>query len=323
MEAQRSMKRRSFLVAALLPAAAAAQQPPPLVGVMRVARRADDQFEPAFRRDMARMGWEDGKNYRLQILFADGDSSRLPAMANELVKAGSKVLVAFGNSGVAATQRATPDIPIVAMANDLVAAGLVSSMARPGGNTTGISILAHELDSKRLEVLHEIVPQARKIGVVTDDNFRIKGELEQLQAAATRIGLALTIMHVQTLPEIAPAMAALGAAKVEAVQFLTSPFLHGARAIFMAELSKMKLPTIYEWPETIEEGGLVSYGPRITLCYRHVAVLVNKVLRGAKPADLPIEQPATFVLAINVGAARTIGLTIPEAMLLRADVVVD
>jgi len=130
-------------------------------------------------------------------------------------------------------------------------------------------------------------------------------------------------MHVQTLPEIVPAMAALGAAKVEAVQFLTSAFLTGARAAFMAEIAKMKVPAMYEWPETVEEGGLASYAPRISLCYRHVAVLVNKVLRGAKPADLPIEQPATFVLAINTGAAHAIGLALPEAMLLRADVVVD
>jgi putative ABC transport system substrate-binding protein len=317
------MKRRSFLAAALLPAAASAQQPPPLIGVLRVGGRADEQFEPVFRRDLARLGWEDGKSYRLQVLFADGDSSRLRAMAAELVKAGSKVLVTFGNRGAAAAQAATKEIPIVAMADDLVAWGLVASMARPGGNTTGVSILAHELDVKRLEVLHELVPQAKKIGVVNDDNFTIPGELEKLQAAAARIGLALTVVHVRTVPEIAPALAALAAAGVEAVQFMASPFLNGARGTFITAMAKMKLPALYEWPETVEEGGLVAYGPRISLCYRHVAVLVNKVLRGAKPADLPIEQPATFVLAINTGAARAIGLTLPEAMLLRADVVVD
>ena len=320
------MRRRDFLAAtgaALLPASVAAQPQPPLIGVLRVGGRADDQFEPVFRRDLARLGWEDGKTYRLQILFADNDSSRLPALAAELVKAGSKVLVAFGQVGVATVQSATREIPIVAMSDDLVERGLVASMARPDGNTTGVSVLARELDVKRLEVLHEFAPQATKIGVVIDDVFAIGGALETLQAAAPRLGLALTVVHVQTPAEIAPAMATLAAAKVEAVQFLASPFLHGTRAVFMAEMNRMKVPALYEWPETVEDGGLMAYGPRISLCYRHVAVLVNKVLHGAKPADLPVEQPTIFTLAINTRTALAIGLQVPEQMLLRADVVVD
>src|SRR5260370_5979654 len=128
------MKRRSFLAAALLPTAAAAQQPPPLIGILRAGGRADEQFESVFRHDMTRLGWEDGKTYRTQFLFADGDSSRLPALAAELVKAGPKVLVAFGNAGAAAMQAATKDIPIVVMADDLLAWGVVASMARPGGH---------------------------------------------------------------------------------------------------------------------------------------------------------------------------------------------
>jgi putative ABC transport system substrate-binding protein len=318
------MKRRSLLAApALLPALAHAQQPPPLIGILRVGSEKDEQFLPIFKRDMARLGWDDGKTWRAQVAFAEGDASRLPALATGLVKAGARVLVPFGNAGVAAAQAATKEIPIVAMADNLVALGMVASMARPGGNTTGVSILAHELDVKRLEVLHELVPQAKKIGLVIDDNFTLPDELDRLKAAAPKIGLALTVVHVRTIPEIAPALAALAAAGVEAVQFMASPFLNGTRGTFIAAMAKMKLPALYEWPETVEEGGLLAYGPRISLCYRHVAVLVNKVLRGAKPADLPVEQPATFVLAINTGAARAIGLTLPEAMLLRADVVVD
>jgi len=129
-------------------------------------------------------------------------------------------------------------------------------------------------------VVHDIAPQARKIGVVTDDNFEVKGQLEKLQAAALNFGLALTVVNVQTPAEIAPAIAALTAARVEAVQFMTSPFLNSTRATFIAAMTKMKLPAMYEWPETVEEGGLVSYAPRISLCYRHVAVLVSKVLRA-------------------------------------------
>ena len=183
--------------------------------------------------------------------------------------------------------------------------------------------MGHELDVKRLEVLHEIAPQARRIGVVMDDNSALKDEIERLEQAAAKLGLQPTIVHAVRREQIAPAMADLAAARVEAVQFLASPFLNGTRSTFIEQILAMKVPAMYEWPETVEEGGLVSYGPRISICYRHVAVLVSKVLRGAKPADLPIEQPATFTLAVNAGTAHAIGLTLPEAMLLRADVVVD
>jgi putative ABC transport system substrate-binding protein len=317
------MKRRSFLAAALLPAAAAAQPPPPLVGVLRVGSRADEQFGPVFGRDMARLGWEDGKTYRTQTVFADGEAARLPALAGALVKDGARVIVAFGNAGVAAAQKATRDIPIVGMADDLAGAGLVSSMARPGGNTTGVSIMGYELDVKRLEVLHEIVPQARKIGVVVDQTTGITGVVGRIEEAAAKLGLTLAVVHAGQREQIAPALARLTSAKVEAVDVLASAFLNFQRATFIEQFRALKLPAMYEWPESVEDGGLASYGPRISLCFRHVAVLTSKVLRGAKPADLPIEQPTTFVLAINAGAAHAIGLTLPEAMLLRADAVVD
>ena len=322
------MKRRSLLAApALLPApllslGAHAQQPP-LIGVLRVGSRADDQFEPVFRRDMTRLGWEDGKSYRSQYLFAEGDTGRLPALAETLVKAGARAIVAFGNVGTAAAQAATREIAIVAMADDLASSGLVASMARPGGNTTGVSIMGYELDPKRLEVLHELVPPARRIGVIADENAGRKGAIDRIEPGAARLGVALAVVRAETYADLAPALARLAAAKVEAVDVLASPFLNAQRATFVEQFRAMRLPAIYEWPETVEEGGLASYGPRIALCFRHVAVLVSKVLKGAKPADLPIEQPTSFTLALNTGTARAIGLALPEAMLLRADVVVD
>jgi putative tryptophan/tyrosine transport system substrate-binding protein len=317
------MKRRIFLGLALLPAVSQAQQPPPLIGVMRVNARGAEQFAEPFQRDMTRLGWQEGRTYRTQFLWADGDTSRLPAMAAELLQSGARVLVTFGNFAMAAAQAATKQVPIVGIADDLVGAGLVPSMARPEGNTTGVSIMGHELNAKRLEILHEIAPQAHRIGVIRDEVNAVKGTSEKLEKAAQSLGLKLTVVSIATRDEIAPGLAALAAARVEAVQVLPSPFLNSQRATFVERIREMKLPAIYEWPETVEEGGLASYGPRQSLCFRHVAVLVSKVLHGAKPSDLPIEQPTTFTLAINTGAAQAIGLQVPETILLRADVVVD
>jgi putative ABC transport system substrate-binding protein len=317
------MKRRSLLAApALLPVLAHAQQPP-LVGIMRVNGPAAELFAPAFRREMGRLGFEEGKNYRTQVLFADGDNSRLPALAADLVKSGAGIIVPFGHTGTEAAQAATKEIPIVAMADDLVAWKLVASMARPGGNTTGVSILAHELDGKRTEVLHELVPRARRLAVMFDEGFMVSGALDEVLDGARKLGLSPVAVAMSTPGAYEPAVSKLESENVEAVQFLASPLLNALHGRFMNDMARLKLPALYEWPETVEEGGLVAYGPRVSLVYRQVAVQVAKVLKGAKPADLPIEQPTTFVLAINARAARTIGLQLPEAMLLRADVVVD
>ncbi len=320
------MKRRSLLAApAFLPGLVRAQASLPLVGVLRTGRQGDDQFVEVFRRDMARLGYEEGRNYRVHYAFANGNAERLPALASELVTAGIQLLVVFSVSGVAAAQAATRTIPIVAMADDLalVNTGQVASVARPGGNTTGVSILGRLLDSKRLEVLHELVPGARRIGMVTDGVASTLAELGKVEEAARKLGLATTVTHIRNEGQIDAGLASLRAAGVEAVQFFASTFLQAARHRFIDEINRMKLPAIYEWPETVEEVGLSSYGPRITLCYRHVAVLVSRVLRGAKPSDLPIEQPSVFTLAINTGVAKKIGIVLPENMLLRADLLID
>jgi putative ABC transport system substrate-binding protein len=317
------MLRRSLLATPLLLPGLAEAQTPPLVGVMRVNARSVEQFVEVFRRDMARLGFEEGKSYRVQTLFADGDNSRLPAMAAELVKAGARIIVPFGNLGIATAQAAAPDVAVVGLADDLAGIGLVKSMARPGGNTTGVSIMGNELNPKRLEVLHELVPGARHVGIVKDDTNMVKGALDKVEAAAAKLGLRLTAVDVKTREQVEPALATLAAARVEAIQFLASPVLNGLRRVFVERVAGLRLPAMYEWPETVEEGGLASYAPRISLCYRHLAVLVAKVLKGARPADLPIEQPTVFTLALNTGTAKAIGLQIPPDLLLRADLVVD
>jgi ABC-type uncharacterized transport system substrate-binding protein len=325
----REMKRRSLLATPLLlpaaftPTETHAQQPPPLIGILRAGGERDEAFVPTFKRDMTRLGQEEGRTYRTQVAFAEGDPKRLAGLASDLVKAGARILVPFGNAGVSAAQKATKELPIVAMSDDLVAWKLVSSMARPDGNTTGLSILSHLLDTKRMEVLHEIVPRATRIAVVADQTYMLPGEMDKLKLAARSLKLDALFVDVPTPDKVPAAMATIEQAKVEGVQFLASAMLNGLRRRFIEEMDRMRLPAIHEWPETVEEGGLVSYGSRVVVCYRHIAVLVSKILKGAKPGDLPIEQPTAFVLAVNPAAARKIGLTIPEAMLLRADIVVD
>ena len=322
------MKRRAVLAfgAGLLPAATAAQQAgplPPLIGVVRVNGKSVEQFEPAFRRDMTRLGWEDGRNVRFGFLWADGQTERLPDLAGELVARKADILVAFGKLGVEATQRATRQTPIVGMADDLVGEGLVASIARPGGNITGVSILGHELDVKRLELLHELAPRTRKVGVIVDPGMGGHDDNAALRKAAIGLGLEPVFVSAENRDQLARAFDGLSAEKVEAVNVLASPFLNAVRGLIIERMREMRLPVIYEWPETAEEGGLMGYGPRITLCYRHVAVLVDRLLHGAKPSDLPIERPTVFTLVVNAGTAHALGLPIPPVILLRADTVVD
>ena len=207
------------------------------------------------------------------------------------------------------------------MADDMVGSGLAASMARPGGNTTGVSILSPELDVKRLEILHEFVPQARRIAVLADTTTI--STRTQLASAARDLGVQLLVFEIQNSAEIGGTLDAIARARVDAVNVLASPLLNATRQLIIERTRNARLPAIYQFPETAEEGGLLSYGPRILLCYRHVVSLVDKVLRGTKPADLPIEQPSKFELAVNLKTAIDIGMTIPPTLLLRADEVIE
>jgi putative ABC transport system substrate-binding protein len=242
-------------------------------------------------------------------------------LARELVAQQASLIITFGNSGIQAVQQATTSIPIVGMSDDMVGDGLVVSMARPGGNTTGISIFGKELNAKRLELLHEFAPQAHRIAVLADPD--LFGNRLQLETAAHALGLELFVFTAQNRDEMVRALDAMETTQVEAVNILTSPFLNAARNIIIERLRRARLPSIFEWPESAQEGGLLGYGPRALLVYRLVAGLADKVLRGAAPADLPIEQPTRFALALNLKTAKAIGLTIPEALLSRADEVIE
>jgi putative ABC transport system substrate-binding protein len=207
------------------------------------------------------------------------------------------------------------------MTDDMIGSALAASLARPGGNTTGVSILASELDVKRLEVLHEFVPQARRIAMLADPTTI--STRAQVMSGASDLGVEVVRFEARSPDEIGRALDAIAAAKIDAVNVLASPLLNTFHRQIIDRMRDARMPAIYQWPEIAEDGGLLAYGPRVLLCYRHVVSLVDKVLRGAKPADLPIEQPTKFELVVNLKTASALGLTIPPTLLLRADEVIE
>ena len=209
------------------------------------------------------------------------------------------------------------------MSSDLVASGFVRSLAHPGGNTTGISAQGFELDGKRLEILMQVVPDARRIAVLADPRSTQPAELKALENAARARGVELVIFTARVPEEITPAMDKAKASGATALNVLTSALFSFNRRIVIERAAALGLPAIYEWPEMAEEGGLIGYGARLTPLYRQLARLIVKVLRGAKPEDLPVVQPTNFELVINLTTAKALGLTIPESLLVRADKVIE
>ena len=321
------MRRREFITlfggVAVWPLAARAQPSRmPLVGVLRPnPKDIAETFAEPFRRYMKAIGWEEGRNIRFLFVWAEGHSERAPALVGELIAQNVDLIITFGDPAIRAAQNATKAIPIVGMTDDMIGSELAASLARPGGNTTGVSILASELDVKRLEILHEFVPQARRIAVLIDPTT-ISTRV-QLASAARKLGVELLPFEAGNPDRLGRALDGIAAANVSAVNVLASPFLQVSRQEIILRMRDYRLPAIYQWPESAEAGGLLAYGPRNLLCYRHVVSLVDRVLRGGNPADLPIEQPSKFELAVNLKTATAIGMTISPALLLRADEVIE
>jgi putative tryptophan/tyrosine transport system substrate-binding protein len=322
------MRRRDFIKvvagsAMTWPLAAHAQQGDlPLVGVLRPnPKDVGESFAEPFRRYMKAIGWEEGRNVRFLFVWMEARNERAPVLAGELVAQNVNLIIPFGDPAIGAVQRATHTVPIVGMTDDMVGSGHVMSLARPGHNTTGVSILASELDVKRLELLYEFVPQARRIAVLADSTTI--STRAQLAPAANNLGVELVRFEVSSPDEIGGALDAMAAAKVEAVNVLASPLLNASRLRIIDWMRNSRLPAVYQWPESAEDGGLLAYGPRISLCYRILVSIVDKVLRGANPADLPVEQPVKFELVVNLKAASAIGMTIAPVLLLRADEVIE
>jgi len=248
---------------------------------------------------------------------------RLAERAAALVKAAPDVIVSGADLGTRALQQATRTIPLIGMTEDMVAAGFVKSLARPGGNITGISILSPELDGKRQDILMEAVPDARRIAALADSRITPMRHLETLQEAARTHNVELSVYGVTKVEEIALAIDKAKAAGAEGLNVLAGAVFPPDIRMVIDRVTALRLPAIYQWPDYADQGGLAGYGPRLTEIFRQRARMVVKVLRGAKPADLPVEQPTTFELVINLQAAKAIGHEVPAGLVLRADKVIE
>jgi len=272
-------------------------------------------------------GFIEGQNLAVISDGFEAPNDHLADVAAALVKAAPDAIVAGPDPPLRALQAITRSVPLVGMSEDMVAEGLVASLARPGGNTTGISLLSPELDGKRQDILIEAVPGARRIVALADSNTTPPHHLQALQHAARSRGVELLVFGVSGPQEITSAIDAAKASGAEAVNFLATPLFSvpGTRnnRIVMERIATVRLPAIFQWPETAEVGALAGYGPRFTDMYRQRARMVAKIFRGAKPADIPVEQPARFQLVINLKAARSIGHEVLAGLVLRADKVIE
>ena len=305
--------------------ARAQQKAMPVIGLLSIGLPgAAARWLPAFRQGLSETGFIEGQNVAIEYRFAEGQYDRLPAFAADLV--GRKVdLIATGNvSSALVAKSTTSTIPIVFGSGDPVREGLVESLARPGGNLTGFSNITVELMPKRLELLSELVPHARVIALLVNPNSAsTERVVRNVQEAAGEKGVRLHILTASAESEIDTAFATLVQLHVGALMVGADPFFFGQREQLVALAERHAVPAIYEWREYAAAGGLVSYGTSLPAVYRQAGIYAGRILKGAKPADLPVQQPTTFELAINLKTAKALGLTVPPSILARADEVIE
>jgi len=297
----------------------------PRIGLLLTGTLSSSSYSlEAFRNGLRDLGYVEGKNILVEYRYAEGKPDRLPSLAAELVRLKVDVIVTTGTPPSQAAKTATTTIPIVmALISDPVGAGLVASLARPGGNITGLSSISQDLSGKRLELLKEAIPKVSRVGVLYDPNDPAKvAEFKEIEVAARPLGVHLQSLEVRSLDELESAFKAATRGKATALLVLPTTIL-STRTKQIAELAaKNRLPTMFATSQYMDAGGLMSYGPDYTDLWRRAATYVDKILKGAKPADLPVEQPMKFELVINLKTAKQIGLTIPPNVLARADKVI-
>jgi putative ABC transport system substrate-binding protein len=311
--------------AALWPMTAGAQKPMPVIGVLvggatspRSAKQTD-----AFRQGLAEIGYIEGQNVAIEYRWAQGQYDRLPVLAAELLSRGVTVIAAMSAPAAMATKTVTATIPIVFYGDDPIAEGLVQSLSRPGGNLTGVSRLVSELNPKRMEILRQLVPDASGLGLlVNPKNPNTAKQARETAAAAQTLGLRTVLANASADEEFAPAFVSL-AEKADAVIVGGDPVFGNRSERIVALAAQHRLPAIYNDRQYAEIGGLVSYGDSVLNAWRQVGIFAGKILSGAKPTDLPVEQPTKFELVINLKTAKALGLTVPPALLVRADEVIE
>jgi putative ABC transport system substrate-binding protein len=325
------MRRREFIhlfgLAATWPRLAYAQTTLPVVGFMSGRSPEDSEhLTAAFRDGLSETGFVEGKNVTFEYRWAFGKYDRLPALAADLVNRQVAVLVAVGGdvSARVATE-ATSTIPVVfGGGGDPVSAGLVASLSRPGGNATGFTLLTNQMEPKRFGILHDLVPKAALIGVLLNPNFPpALSQLAALENAAQTIGQRIAVFRASNDAELDSRFVALVQQQVDAVLVAADPYFDTRRDRIIALVSQNKLPAIYQFREYAVAGGLMSYGPRITDSYRQAGVYTGKILKGTKPADLPVFQPTKFEFVINLKTAKTLGVDIPAGLISFADEVIE
>jgi putative ABC transport system substrate-binding protein len=324
------MRRREFITllgaAAAWPLVARAQQKPTIGFLNSGSANAYPDRIIAFHQGLRQLGYVEGENVAVDYRWALGEYERLPALAAELVERRVSVLIATGGEPAAlAAKSATSTIPIVfAIGGDPIKLGLVASYNRPGGNATGANILAAEMDGKRLGLLHELIPNAARVGLLLNPNFpAYPTQLNELQRAATIIGLQVEVLRADTDSEIDAAFEIASRKRVGALILTASPFFDTRRDKLVALATGHALPTIYHFREFAVAGGLMSYGVSIPHIYRQVGVYAGRILSGENPANLPVQQPTTFELVVNLKTAKTLGIEVPPTLLARADEVIE
>jgi putative ABC transport system substrate-binding protein len=310
------------------PLAAEAQQAAKIFRIGYLATNPTPHFQEAFRQGLRDLGYVEGRNLVIEDRYAEGKLERLPALAAELVALKVDVIVASGTPAALAAKQATRTLPIVFTSiADPVTSRLVTSLARPGGNLTGFSVLAPELVGKCLEQLKQAIPAVSRVAVLWHPGAMTertdKDMLKRAEVAAQALGVRLQVLEARGPADFDTAFTEMTRARADALAVLTSSMLFGERRRLVGLAAKNRLPAVYPWREGVDAGGLMAYGPDLADLLRRAATYVDKILKGAKPGDLPVEQPTKFELVINLQTARALGLTIPASLLQRADQAIE
>jgi ABC-type uncharacterized transport system substrate-binding protein len=325
------MQRREFITliggaAAAWPLAGRAQQPPmPVIGFLgSLSQTAQSTWTAAFVERMREHGWIEGRTVAIEYRWAEGRSERFAEIATEFIRLKVDVILTAGTDAVLATKKATSVIPIVfGTAGDPVATGLVASLARPGGNVTGLSNQSADIAGKRIELLREVVPSLHRLAIMANIGSSIAVlEMNDARAAARMLGLDVITIEIRQAADIAPAIEALKGG-ADALYVVTEPLVNTNRVQINTLAVAARLPTLHGQKPYVEAGGLISYGANIPDLFRHAADMVDKILHGTKPSDIPVEQPTKFDLVINLTTARALGLQVPDKLLAVANEVVE